>query len=261
MKLIRVGSKGPDVRAVQNFLIGEGHKILADGEFGAKTEVAVKAYQKGQGLTADGVIGNETLGSMLARGLSLMPTADNAPADVFPEGFPPRPNFTPLTSNSARASVFGRFAYRHSPTPSNRERIEITDGWETPNIVQFRCPQLASTGVSATGNVRFHRLVKDQFLGLWQAWEDAGLLGHIKSWEGAFVPRFVRGSVTTLSNHAFGSAFDINYTGNELGHRPAAVGTENSVRELVPLAHQFGFYWGGHFTRADGMHFEVAVVL
>lgn len=31
------------------------------------------------------------------------------------------------------------------------------------------------------------------------------------------------------------------------------------VFELVPLAHQFGFYWGGHFkTRRDGMHFEVA---
>jgi hypothetical protein len=35
------------------------------------------------------------------------------------------------------------------------------------------------------------------------------------------------------------------------------------VRELVPIANAFGFYWGGHFGagRVDGMHFEVAKVL
>jgi len=26
----------------------------------------------------------------------------------------------------------------------------------------------------------------------------------------------------------------------------------------VPIAHDHGFYWGGHFSRSDGMHFEVA---
>ncbi len=57
------------------------------------------------------------------------------------------------------------------------------------------------------------------------------------------------------------SAFDINYTGNELGRVPAAAGTPNSVRELVALAVRFGFYWGGWFSRSDGMHFEVNRVL
>jgi hypothetical protein len=36
------------------------------------------------------------------------------------------------------------------------------------------------------------------------------------------------------------------------------------VRELVPIANQHGFYWGGHFRynkhtdQSDGMHFEWA---
>lgn len=31
------------------------------------------------------------------------------------------------------------------------------------------------------------------------------------------------------------------------------------MRELVPIANDFGFYWGGHFrSRLDGMHFEIA---
>jgi D-alanyl-D-alanine carboxypeptidase-like protein len=32
------------------------------------------------------------------------------------------------------------------------------------------------------------------------------------------------------------------------------------VRELVPIAAEDGFYWGGHSSRCDGMHFEVAPV-
>jgi hypothetical protein len=81
----------------------------------------------------------------------------------------------------------------------------------------------------------------------------------VLTWEGSFAPRFVRGSNVTLSNHAWGTAFDINYAWNTLGAQPALRGQKGSVRELVPIANEFGFYWGGHFKgRADGMHFEVA---
>ncbi|NRA35694.1 MAG: M15 family metallopeptidase, partial [Polyangiaceae bacterium] len=38
--------------------------------------------------------------------------------------------------------------------------------------------------------------------------------------------------------------------------------SEGSVRELVTIAEEHGFYWGGFFsTRPDGMHFEAAKVL
>ena len=33
---------------------------------------------------------------------------------------------------------------------------------------------------------------------------------------------------------------------------------KGSVRQLVPIANELGFYWGGHFNRRDGMHFEMA---
>ena len=56
------------------------------------------------------------------------------------------------------------------------------------------------------------------------------------------MPRFVRGSTTSLSNHAFGSAFDINVPFNRLGARPALVGQKGSVRRLVKTAHRHGFY-------------------
>lgn len=260
MKLIQIGSKGADVRAVQYFLIGRKlYAGTADGDFGPKTKVAVVAYQKAKGLSADGVIGNISLAAMLADGLVLMPTPDTAPAGAFPIGFPLKPSYGPMTTAQSNAA-FGSYSFVSAPEPGNPEAIRITDGWDDENITIIIVPQLVTLGLSKTGRVSCHRKAAPQVLALWQAWEDAGLLKLITSWEGMYVPRFIRGSRSTLSNHAKGSAFDINYEHNELGRTPAAVGSPNSVRELVPLAVVFGFYWGGWFSRGDGMHFEIVKV-
>ena len=261
-KPIKRGALGAVVTSIQNFLIGQGFMPgLANGSFGPITEGAVKAYQAREMLVSDGIVGNITLGRMLTQGLALMTTPDTATVGTYPPGFPSRPDFSPLTTNAERGKVFGLFRFVPAPVSGNAEAIKITDDWDDKNIVLVKIPQLAKLKLSETGNARMHRLVESQTLALWLAWEMKGLLPHVKSWEGMYVPRFIRGSRSTLSNHAFGSAFDINYTGNELGRTPAAFGTPNSVRELVPLAHRFGFYWGGHFGRADGMHFEVAKVM
>lgn len=174
--------------------------------------------------------------------------------------WPPRPSLTPLTSNMERQKVWGRFRFEAQPVPGNRENIRILGGWEDENIVRVEIPQLRSVaGAPSSGTVRFHRKAADQLRALWRAWEEAGLLPLVLTWEGSFVPRFVRGSTKVLSNHCYGSAFDINAGWNALGTRPALVGQKGSVRELVPLANEHGFFWGGHFNgRPDGMHFEVA---
>lgn len=60
---IRKGDKGPVVRLAQDLLIKKGYslpKYGADGDFGNETLSAVKAFQKANGLTADGVIGAKT---------------------------------------------------------------------------------------------------------------------------------------------------------------------------------------------------------
>lgn len=60
---IRRGSKGEDVKYVQQILIDLGYDLGgsgADGIFGAKTEAAVRAFQKKSGLVADGVVGPMT---------------------------------------------------------------------------------------------------------------------------------------------------------------------------------------------------------
>lgn len=59
MDVLKKGSKGPAVVTLQEFL-----KITADGDFGPKTESAVKSYQKKNGLVADGIVGPKTWAHM-----------------------------------------------------------------------------------------------------------------------------------------------------------------------------------------------------
>lgn len=55
METIKRGSNGAGVVTLQKLL-----GITADGEFGSKTEAAVKAFQSAHGLTADGIVGAQT---------------------------------------------------------------------------------------------------------------------------------------------------------------------------------------------------------
>lgn len=60
---IRKGDSGPYVTLAQTELIQRGYDLGsygADGKFGAKTEAAVKAFQRDWGLAVDGVIGPKT---------------------------------------------------------------------------------------------------------------------------------------------------------------------------------------------------------
>ena len=62
LPILRKGSKGEPVRALQALLILRGQKLAtygADGDFGSETEIALRAYQKLKGLTVDGICGSD----------------------------------------------------------------------------------------------------------------------------------------------------------------------------------------------------------
>lgn len=61
MQTLSQGSRGPDVRLVQSLLNRIGYNAGAvDGVFGRQTYQAVTAFQRNNGLTADGVVGSTT---------------------------------------------------------------------------------------------------------------------------------------------------------------------------------------------------------
>ena len=58
------GSKGSDVTELQKLLNSNGYALDVDGSFGPKTQAAVKDYQQKNGLKVDGIVGNNTWGSL-----------------------------------------------------------------------------------------------------------------------------------------------------------------------------------------------------
>ena len=67
-KTIRKGDKGELVKYAQTLLMQKGFalpKYGADGDYGSETVNAVKAFQKANGLSADGVIGVKTWAKLL----------------------------------------------------------------------------------------------------------------------------------------------------------------------------------------------------
>ena len=114
------GSTGPDVRRVQIILVMI--KLLdfsgIDGNFGAKTEDAVKAFQQGNNLAPDGVVGQMTWKALpadpdtpqLARGStgSVVSALQKALATIAGPNSPTDPGpidgrFGPRTESAVRA--------------------------------------------------------------------------------------------------------------------------------------------------------------
>ena len=80
--------------------------------------------------------------------------------------------------------------------------------------------------------------------------------GTFDDWGYAY--RDVRGVVGKLSNHASGTAIDLNAKKHPLGK----VGTfeASKVPMIRALAKKYGLAWGGDYkNRKDEMHFEIAL--
>jgi N-acetylmuramoyl-L-alanine amidase len=74
MRTIRAGDRGEAVRDVQRRLLALGHRVSAEeltGHFGRSTDEAVRAFQRGRGLPADGMIGPDTWGRLVEAGYRL----------------------------------------------------------------------------------------------------------------------------------------------------------------------------------------------
>ena len=65
-RLLKNGCSGSDVKALQELLNQLGATLEVDGQFGSKTEAAVKAFQKKAGVKQDGKYGDQTHSALMA---------------------------------------------------------------------------------------------------------------------------------------------------------------------------------------------------
>lgn len=265
---IKHGGNDPfDVQTVQKLLKAAAAKLSkaeldpgsSNGHITPATITAIRALQTGVmgAKTADGRIdaGGRTWKALLQAA---------GEVDTNPDSWPAKPEFLPLSLVQVMQK-FGDFEFEDAPDKDNGDGINILGDWKKKNIVTVEIPQLAKIAKPGAKRKEFHRRCSRQLQGVWQAWDDAGLLDRVKTFDGAFVTRYKRKMAhvgkASLSNHAWGTAFDINYQWNKLGATPAIIWEGGCVFELVLIANTFGFFWGGHFGagRIDGMHFEVAL--
>lgn len=117
-----------------------------------------------------------------------------------------------------------------------------TPGWEDQNLVTIQAPSGQSW--------RVHKLAAPSFEGLLR---DLVAAGYNPTSSGGFNYRPVRGG-TSLSQHAFGNAIDINAAANPM--------LKGQLRTDMPpntaeIAAKYGLTWGGTWkNRPDPMHFE-----
>jgi hypothetical protein len=73
---------------------------------------------------------------------------------------------------------------------------------------------------------------------------------------GMLCARLVRGSASSISNHSWGTAIDLNLNGmlDVRGNRKVQVG----LARIAPIFNRHGMYWGAGFPTEDAMHFELS---
>lgn len=64
MALLKKGSTGTSIKALQKKLNGFKAGLVVDGIFGDKTDAAVRDFQKNSGLKVDGLVGKNTLAAL-----------------------------------------------------------------------------------------------------------------------------------------------------------------------------------------------------
>jgi hypothetical protein len=136
------------------------------------------------------------------------------------------------------ADAVGRYTYR----VLGGGRIAPDPAWVQAHITTETVPIL--------GRVTCNRLLFPQLKAALAEVVARGLASKIHSTAGCYNPRFIAGS-SSLSNHAFGLAIDINAPEN-------ARGTAGQMdRGVVQIFEKWGFTWGGTWHYTDPMHFEM----
>lgn len=204
--LLKLGSKGGSVREAQTLLNRAGANLRVDGDFGPKTDAAVREFQRRMGLTADGLIGaKETWPSL--RGARLAENPPPPPPPARPRADVPR--FEAVT----RAQAPSRFGAAGSP--------QATAG---QCLLPFAMP------LAWDQNQRINRFLCNAVLAEVMTWLYAETARHfgeaefrrlrLDQWGGCFNHRRVRGG-TLISIHSYGAAIDIDPARNGL-HTPTA---------------------------------------
>lgn len=92
---------------------------------------------------------------------------------------------------------------------------------------------------------------KDKLYSAFKELESKGLQNEIKTFDGCYAYRTVRGTSHLISLHSWAMAIDLNASAEKLGQE-----TTHFTDEFIKTMKKY-VYWGGNFSRPDPMHFAL----
>jgi hypothetical protein len=207
----------------------------ADGIFGPQTERAVMSFQSDKGLSIDGIVGNETWKALFAEPLPVSIEALDSP--------PPYSQCFDIFGDFRLAAWQEQNLVRCDLSAYEDELNHLYFGWMTPedrafvhhNWFGFVC----------------HRLVASRFQAAFGKIVGKGLHRSLKTFDGCFNPRKMRGS-GSWSTHSWAIAIDLDAPWNRFGQTSFQMS-----EEVAQCFEDEGFIWGGRWhLRPDAMHFQ-----
>jgi len=258
MRTLRVGMQGADVEALQHFVNNYlDPDIGADGVFGSKeTKPAVMkvqaiAMEKGLDIgedKPDGVVGKMTTAAFMQMGWE--PVGYTQIEEKVDENYA-KPDYKALRQHE-RIAKFG------TPGSIGEDGKFVLDEKFRKEITSIDIADFVTLPKDFEGSTKLflHKKVKGQWKAILSEIEAQGLGKDLLTCGGSWAPRFVRGSRTTFSSHAFGTAIDFNVPWNYMRQTPARKGKKGYLGNIVAICKHYKVYSGAWFRRLDGMHLE-----
>jgi len=134
-------------------------------------------------------------------------------------------------------------SYNGWPASKNQAEIGIKSYPVPGTLIKLRCAEKVAP-LLVSFAAEFHNLIEELDVGALDDW--------------GYAYRDVRNVPGKLSNHASGTAIDLNATKHPLG----AIGTfePGKIPMLKALTKKYGLTWGGDYKgRKDEMHYEISI--
>lgn len=153
--------------------------------------------------------------------------------------------------------IVGDVIFQLVSSRNGSQHVVLCGEFERQNMTVVQLPFLASVpGAPASGRIRLHKIAAPSLVAAFTELNESIYWKELLSYDGAFVPRLIRGSYDILSNHALGIAIDLNAAWNPMGKPPTPAGETGSLFNIAEIFKSYGWSWGGDWRNPDAMHLE-----
>lgn len=244
MRILKIGHRGPDVLAWQQFLVAQGFKQVGkpDSIFGGNTAKATIAFQEANGLLPSGTLSESTLSAAVKLGFKPVKLTDLSAIVDLPPMAQINKGLNPLRASTLTKhfGVPGKLTTDCSDILNAKLKNETV----TKNVGPFK----------VTG---WEPAVKD-LIAIFERVKKSEPEAHsqVRTAGMSCVRKIKLPNSKSFSNHSWGTAVDL-FFGADVDERGNST-TQLGLLLMAPMFNESKWYWGAEFSVEDSMHFELS---